>query len=177
MTRKIALSGIFISMALVLSFFERLIPMNFGLPGVKLGLANIVALTALFVLGPIYAIIIQVGRAVLSAFLFGNLAGLLYSLSGGLLSILAMILLYKIKRPLFSIIAISVLGAVFHNIGQITAASLIVQDLRISYYLPILMLSGAAAGIFVGFTCKYLIKGLSGIKSIGLHDPDSISRL
>ncbi|MCK5758255.1 MAG: Gx transporter family protein [Clostridiales bacterium] len=177
MTRKIALSGIFISMALVLSFFEGLIPMNIGVPGVKLGLANIVTLTALFILGPVYALLIQIGRVVLSALLFGNLAGLLYSLSGGLLSIVAMILLYKIKRPIFSIVAISVLGAIFHNIGQITAASLIVQDLRLSYYLPILMLFGAAAGIFVGFICKYLIKGLNGIKSIGLYDPESISRL
>ncbi|MCD6321945.1 MAG: Gx transporter family protein [Clostridiales bacterium] len=177
MTRKIALSGIFISMALVLSFFEGLIPMSIGVPGVKLGLANIVALTALFVLGPVYAVLIQIGRVILSALLFGNLAGLLYSLSGGLLSILAMVLLYKVKKPLFGIVAISVLGAVFHNIGQITAASLIVQDLRISYYLPILMLFGVAAGIFVGFTCKYLIKGLNGIKSIGLYNPDSISRL
>lgn len=176
MTRKIAISGIFISMAMVLAFFEGLIPMNFGIPGVKLGLANIVALTALFVLGPIYAIAIQIGRVVLTALMFGNMAGLLYSLSGGILSILAMILIYKIKRPLFGIIAISVFGAVFHNIGQIVAASLIVQDLRISYYLPILMLSGAVAGILIGIVCKFLVKGLISTKLVELQDPFSINR-
>ena len=176
MTRKIAISGIFISMAMVLAFFEGLIPMNFGIPGVKLGLANIVALTALFVLGPIYAIAIQIGRVVLTALMFGNMAGLLYSLSGGILSILAMILIYKIKRPLFGIIAISVFGAVFHNIGQIVAASLIVQDLRISYYLPILMLAGAVAGILVGIVCKFLVKGLISTKLVELQDPFSINR-
>jgi len=177
MTRKIALSGIFISMALVLSFFEGLIPVNFGIPGIKLGLANIVALTALFVLGPIYAIAIQIGRVVLGALMFGNMAALLYSLAGGLISILAMTLLYKIKHPYYGIVAISVFGAVFHNIGQIIAASLIVQDLRISYYLPILMLSGIAAGLFVGFTCKFLIKGLTNTKFITLHDSTSLTRL
>ena len=177
MTKKITLSGIFIAMAMVLSFIESLIPMNFGIPGVKLGLANIVSLTALFVLGPIYAIAIQIGRVVLTALMFGNMAGLLYSLSGGILSIAAMILLFKIKRPFFGIIAISVLGAVFHNIGQITAASLIVQDLRISYYLPILMLSGVVTGVFVGLICKYLIKGLLKTNFIELHDDHSINRL
>ncbi|MDX1357576.1 MAG: Gx transporter family protein [Clostridia bacterium] len=177
MTKKIAISGIFISMALVLSFFEGLIPMNFGIPGVKLGLANIVALTALFILGPVYALAIQAGRVVLAALMFGNMAGLLYSISGGLLSIFAMILLYKIKRPFFTIVAISVFGAVFHNIGQITAASVIVSDLRISFYLPILLLSGVAAGIFVGFAGKYLIKGLLRTNLMELHNPDSSNRL
>jgi heptaprenyl diphosphate synthase len=177
MTKKIAISGIFISMALVLSFFEGLIPMNFGIPGVKLGLANIVALAALFILGPVYALAIQAGRVVLAALMFGNMAGLLYSISGGLLSIFAMILLYKLKRPFFSIVAISVFGAVFHNIGQITAASVIVSDLRISFYLPILLLSGVAAGIFVGFAGKYLIKGLLRTNLMELHNPDSSNRL
>lgn len=177
MTKKIALSGLFISMAMVLSYFEGLIPMTFGIPGVKLGLANIVSLTALFILGPVYAIIIQFGRIFLTALMFGNIAGLLYSLSGGLLSIFAMIALYKIKRPIFGIIAISVFGAAFHNIGQIVAASLIVQDLRISYYLPLLMLSGVAAGLFVGLTCKYLIKGLTKTTLIDLHSSNSIDRL
>jgi heptaprenyl diphosphate synthase len=114
---------------------------------------------------------------ILAALMFGNMAGLLYSISGGLLSVLAMILLFKLKRPFFSIVAVSVFGAVFHNIGQITAASIIVTDLRISFYLPILLLSGVASGIFVGFAGKYLVKGLLKTSLMQLHDPDSSRRL
>ena len=177
MIKKMAISGIFISMALVLSFFEGMLPVNFGIPGVKLGLTNIVSLTALFILGPVSAIAIQLGRVILAALMFGNMAGLIYSLAGGLLSIFTMILLYNIRRPLFSIVAISVLGAVFHNIGQIAVAAIMVSDLRISYYLPILMLSGVAAGIFVGLVCKYLIKGLLRAKYIHITNPITIDRL
>lgn len=177
MTKKIAISGILISMALVLSFIEGLFPLNFGIPGIKLGLANVVTLAAMFILGPVYALAVQAGRIVLASLMFGNMAGLIYSLSGGLLSLLVMLILYKIKRPLFGIIAISICGAVFHNIGQITAAAVVVQDLRIAFYLPVLMLSGIAAGIFVGFAGKYLVSGLLRTNLMDLHDPMSSNRL
>lgn len=177
MTKKIAISGVFISMAMALAFFESMIPMNFGIPGIRLGLANIAALTALFVIGPLPALAIQTGRIILSSFMFGNMTGLIYSLVGGLLSVLVMILLFRIKKPLFSIISISVAGAVFHNIGQITAASIIVREIRIAYYLPVLMLSGVAAGLFVGFAGKYLIKGLIKTKLTHIDDPLTLDRL
>lgn len=177
MTKKITISGIFIAAAMVLSFVEGLIPFNFGIPGIKLGLANIVALTALFILGPFFATAIQLGRIVLGSLMFGNMAGLFYSLAGGILSVLVMIILYKIKRPLFGIIAISAAGAVFHNVGQILAASVIVQDLRIGYYLPILMLTGIGAGIIVGIICRYLVKALGRTGVTPLHDPFSEKRL
>ena len=177
MAKKLAISGIFISMALVLSFFEGMIPVNFGVPGVKLGLANIVTLTALFVLGPLYAIAIQIGRVILAALMFGNMAGLLYSLAGGILSIFAMVALFKLRKPVFSIIGLSAAGAVFHNIGQILTASAVVNDLRLAYYLPILMLSGVATGIFVGLVSKYLIKGLIKTKYIDIKNPYAIDRL
>ncbi len=177
MARKLAISGIFISMALVLSFFEGMIPVNFGIPGVKLGLANIVTLTSLFVLGPLFALIMQLGRIILAAIMFGNMAGLLYSLAGGILSVLAMIALFKLRKPLFSIIAISAAGAVFHNIGQILTASAVVNDLRLAYYLPILMLSGVATGIFVGLVSKYLVKGLLRTKYSDIKDQITLNRL
>lgn len=177
MAKKLAFSGILISMALVLSFFEGLIPVTFGIPGIKLGLANIVTLTALFILGPFYAIAIQVGRVVLASLMFGNMAGLLYSLSGGLLSVFAMISLFKLRRPLFSIIAVSAAGAVFHNIGQILTASLVVSDIRLAYYLPILMISGVATGIFVGLVSKYLVIGFIKSKYISIDDKLAIDRL
>ena len=175
MTRKIAVSGIFAALAIGLAFIERLIPVNYGIPGIKLGLANIVTVVSLFVLGPVYAITIQVVRVVLSTFLFGSPAGLIYSLSGGILSVLAMILLLRFRRPLFSIVAVSVTGAVFHNIGQILAASLVVGNLNLAFYLPVLMVSGVITGILVGFISKYLTKaldrsGTARIRESGLRD-------
>lgn len=161
MVKKITLTGLMIAQAIVLSFLERFIPVNFGIPGVKLGLANIVAVTAIYVLGPVSAIFVQIGRILLSGLLFGNGVSLLYSLIGGILSILAMVTLYKTDKPKLGIIGISSLGAVFHNVGQILVASLIVQSINILYYLPILLLSGVLTGIFVGITSRYLVKALS----------------
>ena len=168
MTKKITTAGIFVALAIGLAFIERLIPVNFGVPGIKLGLANIVTVTSLFIMGPVYAIVIQITRIILSTLLFGSPAGLIYSLSGGLLSVAVMILIVKIPRPVFSIVAISVAGAVFHNIGQILAASFVVMNLNLAFYLPVLMISGVATGVFVGFTSRYLVKALdrSGIMRI-----------
>ena len=170
MTKKITIAGIFTSLAIGLSFIERLIPVNFGIPGIKLGLANIVTVTSLFILGPLYAIIIQVARVILSTLLFGSPAGLIYSLSGGLLSVAAMVLIVKIPRPVFSIVAISVTGAVFHNIGQILAASFVVMNLNLAFYLPVLMISGVATGVFVGFTSRYLVRALDRSGPIRISD-------
>lgn len=177
MTRKIAVSGIFAALAIGLAFFERLIPVNYGIPGIKLGLANIVTVVTLFILGPLYAVTIQVVRIVLSTLLFGSPAGLIYSLSGGILSVLSMILILSIKRPLFSIVAVSVTGAVFHNIGQIIAASLVVGNLNLAFYLPVLMISGVATGIIVGFISKYLSRSLDKSGVMRITDPSLLDRL
>jgi heptaprenyl diphosphate synthase len=170
MAKKITTAGIFTALAIGLAFIERLIPVNFGIPGIKLGLANIVTVTSLFIMGPIYAIVIQITRVVLSTFLFGSPAGLIYSLSGGLLSVAVMVLIVKIPRPVFSIVAISVAGAVFHNIGQILAASFVVMNLNLAFYLPVLMISGVVTGIFVGFVSKYLVSALDRSKVIQVTD-------
>ena len=174
---RITIGGIFTAMALALGFFESLIPVNFGIPGVKMGLANIVTLTALFTLGPLAALAIQICRIFLSAFMFGNMAGLLYSLSGGMLSIAVMILFFKIRRPFFSIIGISAIGAVFHNIGQILMAAAVVNDLRIAFYLPVLLFSGVAAGILVGIAGKYLVRGLTHTKFLRTDDANILDRI
>jgi heptaprenyl diphosphate synthase len=174
MTKKITTAGIFTAMAIGLAFFERLIPINFGIPGIKLGLANIVTVTSLFILGPLYAIVIQIARVILSTLLFGSPAGLIYSLSGGLLSVAAMVLILRIPRPVFSIVSISVVGAVFHNIGQIIAAALVVMNLNLAFYLPVLMISGVVTGLFVGFVSKYLVTGLD--RSGAVHITDDTTR-
>ena len=177
MTRKITITGILTALAIGLAFVERLIPLNFGIPGIKPGLANIVTVTALFILGPLYALAVQVLRVILSSLLFGSPASLIYSMTGGLLSVLVMIALVKLRKPVFSLVAISVTGAVFHNIGQILAASLVVMNLNLAFYLPVLMLSGVAAGLFVGFVSKYLSKALDSSGVVRIADPVLRSRL
>ncbi|MBN2853190.1 MAG: Gx transporter family protein [Clostridia bacterium] len=163
--------------ALVLSFFERLIPINFGIPGVKLGLANIVSLVAIFILGPVPALMIQIGRILLAGLMFGSGVSIFYSLSGGMLSILIMILIYKTDMPKVTIIGLSTVGAVFHNIGQILVAALIVKSLNIAYYLPILMVSGVITGIFVGITSRYLVKALYKWNMTGSNQSGILERL
>lgn len=167
MTKRITLAGLFMAVALVLSYVERLIPVNIGVPGVKLGLANIIILVALYLLGPRLALIVQAGRIFLAGFLFGGLGVLLYSLAGGMLSFGVMYLLYRTRRPVFSIVGISVAGGVAHNIGQILMAVLMLQNIALAYYLPILMISGSVTGFFVGLVSRYLVLSLKKIHFIG----------
>ena len=164
MAKRIALVGIMIAQALVLAFLERLIPLNFGIPGLKLGLANIITISALYILGPTYAITIQIGRILLTGLMFGNGVSIIYSLSGGILSVLVMVLIFKTDKPKLSIIGISAIAAIFHNVGQILIASLMVKSLNIAYYLPVLMIFGIATGIFVGLVSKYLVKAINKLK-------------
>jgi len=164
--KKITLTSMMIAIALVLNYIEMLIPINFGIPGIKIGLANIVSLTTLFILGPIPAISVQIGRILLGGLMFGNGISILYSLSGGLLSIFVMIVIYKIDKPKLSIIGISAIGAVFFNIGQLAIAAFMIQSLNIVYYLPMLIIFGALMGIFVGMISKYLVKALDKWKLI-----------
>jgi len=165
-TKKITLTSMMVAIALVLNYIEMLIPINFGIPGVKIGLANIVSLTTLFILGPIPAISVQIGRILLGGLMFGSGISILYSLSGGLLSISIMIAIYKFDRPKLSIIGISAIGAVFFNIGQLVIATLMIQSLNIVYYLPILIIFGAIMGVFVGIVSKYLVKALNSWKLV-----------
>lgn len=156
--RIVALTGVFIALALVLSYFESLIPVFAAAPGVKLGIANIVTMLAMYKLGVKPAIIISVGRIVLSGILFGNLYVIIYSLAGGALSICVMIILKKIK--LFSVVGVSVAGAVAHNAGQIIVAVFLMENVNIMYYLPVLIISGVIAGTVVGILTVYIIKNI-----------------
>ena len=126
MSKKVARMGVFIALAMIFSYIEVLIPFNFGIPGVKLGIANIVTVTSLYVFSTGEAFGISVIRIVLMGILFGNGMSLLYSLAGGLLSFLA---LWIGKRTSwFSVIGVSVAGGVFHNVGQILAGMLVMKN-------------------------------------------------
>ncbi len=155
MSKKVAKIGVLVALAMVFSYVEVLIPFNFGIPGVKLGVANIVVVTGFYLLNPKEVFFISIFRILLMGFLFGNGVSLVYSLSGGLLSFVVMFMLKKFDQ--FSVAGVSVAGGVFHNIGQITAAAMVLHSKTIIYYLPILVVAGVITGIFIGFlSCKVI---------------------
>lgn len=155
-TKKLATMSIMVSFALILSFIESRIPAFVAIPGVKVGLANIAVIFVLYKMGIKEAAAISAVRILLVSMLFGSPVSLIYSLSGALFSFVVMILLKKLT-PLKEV-AISVVGGVMHNVGQIVAASIILDTNVVAYYLPFLILSGTIAGIVVGLTAALLIK-------------------
>ena len=157
-TRKISYMGLLIALALVLSYVEAQIPAFVAIPGIKVGLANIVVVFALYKFGVREALIISIFRVLLASLMFGSVLSLAYSASGAFLSLLGMILLKKIK--LFSCVAVSVVGGVLHNIGQILTACLVLETNVVVYYLPFLILSGTIAGVVVGLVAALVLKRL-----------------
>lgn len=147
-TKRIAYLGLLTALAFVFSYIEFLIPVNIGVPGAKLGLANLVIIVALYTLNEKDAFILSMIRIVLVGFTFANLASMLYSLAGGILSFLAMLAAKKTQK--LSITGVSVVGGVFHNIGQILIAIWVVKTVSLVYYLPVLMISGIIAGVAIG---------------------------
>ena len=144
--------------ALILSYIEFLLPLNIGLPGIKIGLANIAAVMALYRLGPKYALVINVVRIALAALLFGSLFSGLYALFGGLVSLAGMVLLKK--TGVFSIAGVSMAGGVLHNAGQLCAAAVLAGSVQVFIYSPVLVLSGMAAGIVIGVISSLVISRL-----------------
>ena len=124
MKNRVAFFGVFVALALIFSYVESLIPIQIGIPGVKLGLANLIIVIALYKMSLKEAYLLSVTRVVLSGFIFGNLFSILYSLAGGLLSLSVMALLKK--HGDFSVIGISIAGGVSHNIGQLAIAIVVV---------------------------------------------------
>ena len=157
-TRKIARMGLLVALSMILSYVESLIPAFVAVPGVKVGLANIVVIFALYTLGPIEALTVSLLRVILSSFLFGSVLSLLYSLSGALLSLGGMILMKKLK--IFSTTVVSVTGGVLHNVGQILVACLVLETDVLLYYLPVLILSGTITGAVIGIIASLVIKRL-----------------
>lgn len=146
--RKNAYLGLLIALAFIFSYIEFLIPINLGIPGIKLGLANLVVIVALYTMNEKDAFLLSMVRILLVGFTFGNLSAMLYSLAGGLASFAAMLLA---KRTCwFSQKGVSVLGGIFHNVGQILTAMLILETSQLIYYLPVLMISGIVSGALVG---------------------------
>ena len=155
-TRDIAEYGLLVALAMVLSYIEYLIPFSSAVPGVKLGLANIVVIFVLYRLGPGPAAVISLVRVLLMTFLFGNAFALMYSVCGAVLSLAVMLLLKKAGK--FSPVGVGAAGGVCHNIGQILCAMVVLETEKLAYYLPVLLVSGTLAGIGTGIVGGILIK-------------------
>lgn len=146
--KLVAYVGILASLGIIFGYIEFLVPVNFGIPGVKLGFSNIVSVVALYMLGAPYAFLIAIIRVIISSLLFGNMYSMIYSLCGAALSLITMIVLKRFKC--FSIIGVSAAGGVMHNVGQLFVAVFVVDSINLFYYFPILVLSGLIAGILIG---------------------------
>lgn len=159
-TRRTVLCGILTAAAFVLGYVESLLPFSVGMAGIKLGLANIVSLYALYTLGAGTAFGVLLARIFLSAVTFGNMSALLYSLVGGILSFGVMWLLKKTGK--FSAVGVGIAGGVSHNVGQVLVASVMLGR-ALWAYLPILLLSGSIAGCAVGVAAAAAVKHLKGV--------------
>lgn len=160
-TKQISNIAVLSAMAIILSYFERMIPAPVPVPGIKLGLANVVVVICLYYLGPKQAFGISILRVVVVSILFGGVSSMLYSLSGGLLSFFGMVFLKKTN--LFSIVGVSVFGAVLHSTGQIMMACFILDTSKLLYYLPILIICSVVAGIITGLIAYYTLANLNTI--------------
>ncbi len=155
-TRTVALTGLLIALALVLSYLESLVPLSFAVPGIKLGLPNLVIVFALYRLRPATAAAISLLRVALVALLFGSALSLAYSAAGAVLSFAVMLLLKRSGR--FGCAGVSVAGAVAHNLAQIATAALLLETPSLAWYFPVLCVSGTVAGVCIGLLAALLVK-------------------
>lgn len=161
MKNRVAYFGVFTALALIFSYIETLIPISFGIPGVKLGLANLIIVIALCKIPLKEVYVLSVVRVLLSGVLFGNYFSIAYSLAGGILSLTVMALLKKTGG--FSIMGISIAGGVCHNIGQLIVAMIVVETFAISYYMPVLLVAGLVTGFLIGVVADQTLKRISNI--------------
>ncbi|OON96583.1 MAG: heptaprenyl diphosphate synthase [Candidatus Epulonipiscioides saccharophilum] len=155
---KVSYLGLMITLALMFSYIEMLIPFQIPIYGVKLGLANVVIVVVLYKMGFKSAFLVSTIRVILSGFLFGNPMTIIFSLAGCTLSLSAMSLAYRNKS--FSIMGVSIIGAVFHNIGQVIVAMILVESFSIIYYFSILLFAGIVTGLIIGILVREAIKFL-----------------
>ncbi len=154
-TRRLALCGMLIALAMVLSYLEALIPIPLGIPGVKLGLANLVTIIAVYKLKWQDIFLISATRIILSGILFSNMTVILYSMAGALLSILVMLFMKRCR--IFGRVGVSIGGGVAHNAGQLVVAFIMLENQNVFYYAPVLILAGCAAGAGIGILAGMIL--------------------
>ncbi len=157
-TKKIATAALLAALALIFGYIEFLIPISIAAPGIKLGIANIVIVVALYKLGWKYALPINIVRVCLSALLFGSVFSALYSLAGAILSFAVMVILKKSDK--FSIAGVSMAAGVAHNLGQLIVACFAMQTSDVLYYYPVLLISGLLTGIAIGILASIILSKL-----------------
>ncbi len=157
-TKKVAFLGLSIALAMILSFVESQIPALVAIPGIKVGLPNLVMVFLLYRVGWKETVIVSIVRILLVSMLFGNVQTLTFSVAGALLSLISMILLKKLNW--FSCITVSIVGGIFHNVGQIIAACFWTQTAQVALYLPVLLVSGTVAGAVIGLISGMIVKRL-----------------
>lgn len=162
MKNKVAVFGVFTSLALILSYVELLIPINFGIPGMKLGLANLLVVILLYKGCPRDVLLLSVIRILLSGLIFGNMFSIFYSLGGGLLSLAVMVFLKKTGQ--FTVAGISIGGGASHNVGQLLVAMFVVQTYQVGYYLPVLLIAGVITGAVIGILSAEVLKRTQSIR-------------
>ena len=155
-TKKTAQLGVYIARAMILSYVESLIPFSFGIPGIKLGLTNVVTVIMMYTYGIPGALGVAVLRAVLSGFMFGNAFSIIYSVAGCVLSFIFMYILKKTNH--FAIISVSAAGGVMHNVGQLIVAANVVKTYSVIYYAPVLIIAGVFTGIIIGIVSDEIVK-------------------
>ena len=165
MKSRVAYFGVFTALALIFSYVETLITFQIGIPGVKLGLANLIIVIALYKLSLKETWLLAVTRVLLSGFIFGNYFSIIYSLAGSALSLLVMN--YLKKRGGFSVIGISLAGGTAHNMGQLLVAMVVVETYSVAYYLPVLLIAGVITGLIIGFVAAEMLKRLANINIEG----------
>ncbi|MBQ2936824.1 MAG: Gx transporter family protein [Lachnospiraceae bacterium] len=148
MKNKAAYLGLLLAFALILSYIEVLLPLQTGIPGVKLGLANLAVLLCLYLFTVKEAMLLSVVKAVLTGLLFGNLYMIIYSLAGAVLSCLVMAVMIRLGK--WHVPVVSAMGGVMHNVGQLIIAYMTIQTYGILYYVPILLIAGLITGLLIG---------------------------
>lgn len=163
--KRISYLGILLAFCLILGFLESILPLNFAVPGIKIGLSNLPVVLCLYLFSPVEAFMLSIIKAVLNGFLFGNGSMLIYSLSGAMISALGMIMIKKIKSVHLPVV--SAVGGVLHNIGQLIVACFVIGVTAVLYYLPLLIVSGMVTGILLGVVGGVVLRPIKKVINKG----------
>ncbi len=166
---RLVIVSILASLAVVLGIVESLIPFTVTIPGAKLGLGNILVLTCMVYFGGKDALFLILIKTLLTAFILGSFSTFLFSILGAVSSYIVMLLMLRFGAGSFSLIGISVIGGIAHNLGQLSAASIVLGTTKIYYYLPFLLIAGVVTGVFVGAASKQLIAALDRLQLFGVN--------
>ena len=161
-TKKVAMLGLTVALAMIMSYIEALVPLSFAVPGIKMGLANIVIIFVFYKIGTKEAILVSLIRVILVSLLFSNVMAMAYSIAGAVLSLSVMWILKKTDK--FSFIGVSIAGGIMHNVGQIIMAVILLGTEQIALYLPVLIITGTATGVVIGIVSGLVINRFKNIR-------------